>query len=284
MRFIILSTLIAYLKYAGAEVTDKACDGIVIHNVKHEQQVLKEIHAPYQLAIDYNTNTLFFSHSKDRSHAEFNSAYINLNTNEYRKITGINGGFANAVDLQGNVVYLGGKDGVYRFNYETNHARHMDGTDYNIWQLFFKKDLYYSSYQEAYILKDYHSYRVPELNGTKALFVAVDNYDNIYFCNISGLFVHRKADNHATFVGDYQNINGFTTDMNGKVFFSTDDGLYYINDDTKKVETLAVIGGGDVHGMAVEADGSIIYATASSLIRLKPTETHCNINNENKNP
>lgn len=283
MRFIILSALIAYLEYAGAQVTDEACDGIVINNVIHEQQVLKEIHAAYQLTIDYNTNTLFFSYSDDKSGSAYDSAYINLNTNESKIIKGINGGFASAVDEIQKVVYLGGKDGIYRFDYATKVATHIDGTNHNIWQMFFKKYLHYTTYpeEEVYIFKELQSSRVPELNSTKGLLIAVDNYDNIYFWNSTGLFVHNNADDQVTFVGDYD-VNGFTSDSKGKVFFSTGDGLYYINDDTKKVETLALIGNGEVFGMAVEADGSIIYASLNSLIRLKPTNVNC-YNNDNKN-
>ncbi|XP_039749549.1 ommochrome-binding protein-like [Pararge aegeria] len=272
MKFIILLSLLAY---ANARIPIENCDGIVVHNIKHEQQVLKnDIKSPYQLALDYNTNTLFFSYSSSDPEKSFESAYINLKTNEFKIITGINGGFANAVDEKQNIVYLGGRDGIYQFDYETKVATHIDGTDHNIWQLFYKKDLYYSKYPEehVYIFKDHQSHRVPELIDTQGMLVAVDNFDNIYFSNSSGLFVHKKIKNYISYVGDY-NINGFTCDVNGKIFFSTPDGLFYIDDSTKKVEKLTSIE--TVYGVAIEADGSIIYASEDSLIRLKPTKTYC---------
>ncbi|XP_034829649.1 ommochrome-binding protein-like [Maniola hyperantus] len=279
MKFMLV---LALLVYAEARITIENCNGTVVHNIKHEKQVLKSnIRSPYQLAIDYNTNTLFFSYSSDDPDSTFDSAYINLKTNEFKIIKGITGGFANAVDEQGNVVYLGGQDGIYKFDYETNVATHLDGTDHNIWQLFFKKDLYYSKYpeEEVYIFKNHQSYRVPELTGTKGMLIAVDNFDNIYFSNSSGLFVHKKAKDYTSFVGDY-NLNGFTSDINGEIFFSTPEGIYYVNENTKKVEKLTSID--NLYGAAIEADGSIIYASEDSLVRLKPTKTYC-FNNEKKN-
>lgn len=37
-----------------------------------------------------------------------------------------------------------------------------------------------------------------------------------------------------------------------------------------------------VNGMAIESNGNIIYANDNSLIRLKPTKTHC-FKNDKKN-
>ncbi|XP_023948988.2 ommochrome-binding protein [Bicyclus anynana] len=279
MKLIILLALFAY---AGARIPIENCDGIVVHNIKHEPQILKSnISSPYQLAIDFNTNTLFFSYSSSDPDKSFESAYFNLKTNEFGIITGIQGGFANAVDEHRNIVYLGGQDGIYQFDYETKAAKRLKVTDHNIWQLFFKKDLYYSSYpdEHVYVVKNDQPHRVPELIDTKGMLVAIDNLDNIYFSNSSGLFVHKKIKNYISYVGDY-NVNGITYDLNGKLFFSTPDGLYYIDDNTKQVEKLTSIE--NVYGIAIEADGSIIYASEDNLIRLRPTKTYC-FNNEKKN-
>ncbi|XP_045780199.1 ommochrome-binding protein-like isoform X1 [Maniola jurtina] len=281
MKVILVVVLLSY--YAEARTPTENCIGAtVIHNIKYEHEILKKLRIPYQLAMDYNTNTLFFSYSKDNKDIIYESAYINLKTNEFGTIHGIATGFANAVDEHGNVVYLGASDGIYQFNYETKVATRLNGTDDTIWQLFFKKDLYYTKFpeEEIYIFKNNQSHRVPELIDTNGRFVAVDNSDNIYFSNTTGLFIHKKITDNTSFVGNYYDVNGFTYDINGALFFSTPQAIYYINDSIQEVEKIASFD--SLYGIAIEADGTIIYALEDSLVRLKPTNTYC-YSNETKN-
>ncbi|XP_047528913.1 ommochrome-binding protein-like [Vanessa atalanta] len=276
MKLLVLLVVLAYS--ATARIIDENCDGIIVHNINHIKEVLKEnIDSPYQLAIDYDTNMLFFSYSSYDNVSKFISAYINLKTNEFQIINGINGGFANGVDGRSNTVYIGGNDGIYKFDFESKRAQHIDGTTHNIWQMFFKNDLYYTNYpqENVYVYKDGESERVPELLETKAMLVAIDNNDNIYYSNSSGLFVHKKAKNYVSYLGDY-NLNGITSDISGNLFFSTPDGIYSIDDKSKRIEKLATIT--NIYGVAVESDGNIIYASQDSIVRLKPTKTHCFVN------
>ncbi|XP_045765809.1 ommochrome-binding protein-like [Maniola jurtina] len=265
---IFLSLLVA----CGAEtrMINESCYG-GFKNAKKE--VLKnDISSPYQLAIDYDTNTLFFSYTREDSEkSTFESAYINLKTNEFNIIKGIKGGFANAIDQENHIVYLGGENGIYKFDYKTNLAKHIDGTSGKIWQMFFKKYLYYTTYpeEEVYIFKNGQSYKVPQLSHTRGMLIAIDNADNIYFSNSSGLFICADISN-ITNIGDY-NINGFTSDVNGNLFFSTPNGIYAIDSNNKSVKQLVLID--DIYGVAVEHNGNIIYASEDSIVRLEPTKT-----------
>lgn len=276
MKIIGLFVLFAYS--VVARVIDETCDGVIVHNIYHNKEIIKEdINSAYQLAIDYDKNTLFFSYSKADVGSMFNSAYINLKTNEYKEIEGINGGFANAVDGQTKTVYLGGSDGIYKFDYETCRATHIDGVNDNTWQIFIKKNIYYTTYPDeyVYVYKNSQSERVPEMLETKAMLVALDNNDNIYFSNSSGLFVHKKVKNYVIFLGDY-NLNSITNDVNGNLFFSTPEGVYFIDDKSEQVKKLVSID--NIYGVVVEKDGNIIYASENSIVRLKPSKTNCIVN------
>ncbi|XP_038220211.1 ommochrome-binding protein-like [Zerene cesonia] len=269
-----LLILLAVLTLAQSRYTEDKCSGIIVHNFKHEKEVLKsEVTSPYQLAIDYDTNTVFFSYSSEGENV-FESAFINLKTNEFGNIPGISGGFANAVDSKKNIVYLGGRDGIYKYNYESKKAEHLDTTNDNIWQLFYKDALYYSRYPDetAFVLKNNKFEKVPELGNTRAFLIGLDNYRNIYFSNSSGLFFYKMANGLIDYVGDF-NVNGFTSDINGNLFFSTPDGIFFINVDKKEVERIAEID--SVYGVAIEADGNILYASYDSIIRLKATKNLC---------
>ncbi|XP_069358463.1 ommochrome-binding protein-like [Maniola hyperantus] len=240
-----------------------------------EKEVLKnDIGSPYQLAIDYETNTLFFSYTReDSGKSTFESAYINLKTNEFNIIKGIEGGFANAIDQENHIIYLGGENGIYEFDIMTNFAKHIDGTSDKVWQMFFKKDLYYTTYpeEEVYKFNNDQSSRVPQLSHTRGMLIAIDNNNNIYFSNSSGLFICAEKSN-ITNVGDY-NVNGFTSDVNGNLFFSTPNAIFTIDGNNKSVKQLVLID--DIYGVAVEHNGNIIYASEDSIVRLKPTKTLC---------
>ncbi|CAH2105602.1 unnamed protein product [Euphydryas editha] len=268
--------LIVFFVYSVvSRVIDEKCDGVIVHNIHHNKEIIKEnIDSAYQLAIDYDKNMLFFSYSSYDSQSTFRSAYINLKTNELKIVEDINGGFANAVDSQTKTVYLGGNDGIYKFDYVTNKAIHIDGTTDNIWQMFVKKDLYYTIYpdENVYVFKNGQTQRVPELLKTKAMLVALDNNDNIYFSNSSGLFVYKKAKDYVSFLGDY-NLNSITSDINGNLFFSTPSGIYSIDDKSKTIKNLVSID--NIYGVVVEKDGNIIYSSRDSIVRLKPSKKTC---------
>ncbi|XP_050667673.1 ommochrome-binding protein-like [Leptidea sinapis] len=273
--------LLSILASARSRATER-CDGIIVNKINHEEIVLKSgINSPYQLAIDYDTGYLFFSYSANDDEV-FKSAYINLKTNNFGIIPGVSGGFANAVDSRKHNVYIGGRDGLYKFDFDSKSAKHIDGTDDNIWQLFYKDELYYSRYPDeaVYMYKEGRCERVPELQDTKAMLVALDNYKNFYFTNSSGMYMHKKSNGQRGFIGDF-NANGFATDINGNLFFSTPDGVYFINVEKKEVERIAAIG--NAYGVAIGGDGSIIYASQNAIIRLNPTETFC-IVDEFKSP
>lgn len=263
------------LAFSQARVIDTECDLVSIHNINHEKQVLlKNKNSPYQMTIDYDTNTLYFSYTASGELDDtFKSAYINLKTNEYSTIPGISGGFASAVDRHSQKVYLGGGDGVYEFDVSTHKATHIDRNGNNIWQMFFSDKLYYTAYpaEQVYTFKDGLSNLLPELQDTKALLVATDSKNNLYFKNSSGLFYYKKSNSETVFLGDY-NINSLTADINNNLYFSTPGGFYNI-DKNQGVNKLADVY--DVYGLVVESDNNLIYATSNSIIRLTPTKKEC---------
>lgn len=241
-----------------------------LYNDNNYKEILKDnVGSPYQLAIDYDTNVLFFSYSLNENYMKFYSGCINLKSKEFEIIKGIKGGFAQTVDRQTKTVYLGGADGVYRFDYKTKTAKHINVTTQSIWQMFFKNNLYYTTYPEehVYVYKDGQSQRVPQLLGTKGMLVAIDNADNIYFSNSSGLHVYEKNIGVIQFLGDYI-LNGITSDINGNLFFSTPNEVFSINSENKTIKKLFTMD--DIYGIAVESDGKIIYGSENGIIRLKP--------------
>ncbi|XP_047984093.1 ommochrome-binding protein-like [Leguminivora glycinivorella] len=272
-----LITTLALLAVCHAHIIKPACDLLSIQNIIYQKEVLKEnVNEPYQMAIDYNTNTLFFSYSAVNPTTEatvFEQAYLNLKTKEFNSISGIIGGFAATVDNTNNNVYLGGRNGIYAYDYEKNKATHVNPNGYSIWQMFFKDKLYYTAYpqERVYTFEDGNSIILPELSRTMVQLVALDNDLNMYFSNSSGLFLLNKSDNVIAKLGEYT-INSFTADINGNLYFSTPSGFYKI--DKKNVLQLADVD--DVFGLVVDGDNNLIYGSGDKIIRLSATtKTNC---------
>ncbi|XP_061711109.1 ommochrome-binding protein-like [Cydia pomonella] len=268
---------LALLAVSYAHIIKSACDLLSIQDIIYQKEVLKKnVNDPYQMTIDYNTNTLFFSHSRanpKNNEDVFESAYLNLATNEYNIIPGILGGFSAAVDNNKHKVYLGGRNGIYEYDYETKRATHVNPNGYSIWQLFFKDKLYYTAYpqERVYTFEGGKSLIVPELKRTSAQLVALDNNYNMYFSNSSGLFCLNKSDKNIIQLGEYT-INSFTADVNGNIYFSTPSAFYNI-DNNQKVNKLVDLD--DVFGLVVDGKNNFIYGTGDKIIRLSPTQNKC---------
>lgn len=262
--YIVLLTL-------GQTLGNRNCENASFKNSEIETLAIN-FTMPYQLAVDPNTNTLFFSYSLQNSEESFKIVYLDLNNQKRGEVTGISGGFAQTVDVKNRVVYLGGSDGIYQFDYETKSANRLNITKNSIWQMFFKEYLYYtiSLNEEAYVYKDGVAAKVKQLENTRASLIAVDNNHNIYFANSSGLYVNDN-DNAIKHIGDYI-INGFTSDINGNIFFSTLDKIYSIISGTSVKQIIEL---NDIHGLAIDAKGNYIYSTYNTVKRLKLDVTNC---------
>lgn len=271
MRIFIVAILLAVAETA---VTAGVRKCIWMHGKNHKREVLLDnIESPYQLAIDRDTNTLFFSFTA-RTDEMFKTAYFSLTTGRYAIVRGIRGGFANAVDT--NTVYMGGEDGIYTFDYATktaNASSHIK-EKVNVWQMFYKDGLYFTTYPEekAYVYKNNRTVEVSALQNIKAMLIAVTNENDILYFNSSGTFLYTRNDYKHTLKND-DIANGFATDMNGNVYMSSQNVIYYFNEHSQEFERLAKIN--DVYGIAIDSDGKIIYASKKSINRVIPAKGNC---------
>lgn len=277
MKLIILSTLLAL---ATARVVDNKitrCDGIIVNGINHEKEVLKEYtDKPYMMSIDYDTNVLFYTYTGPHA-TSFIPAALNLKTKENYIISGVSGGFATSVDPKTHKTYIGGADGIYGFDYQSKAVTKLDITTENIWQVFAKDGVYFTTYPDeyAFVYKNGELKKIAGIDDNKAMLVGLDKDDNIFFSNSSGLFLRPKDDEKTVKVGEYT-VNSFTADANGKLFFSTPTGIFSLNEVTKNDAKISKLAGiNNIYGAVVESDGSLIYAADNSIVRLKSTGQEC---------
>lgn len=270
---IILSTILA--AYAG--VIKEDCDGIKINNIYHDLEVLHEnLDRPYLLTVDHSTNIVYFSHSVlENEENEFKTARINLNTKEFKNIKGVNNGFAQTVDQKTHEIYIGGSDGIYKYDYGTDKAEFIGQKDVDIWNLYFKDVLYFSVYpsQFLYIFENGQASRFKDLEDTKVDSFVIDQNNTMFFTNATGLYSQQKGTKDTVLYEEFKvvGVRGMTTDINGNVYVCLRNGVYAVNKEIVGLEKVLDID--DAFGVAFDNDNNIVYGDASRLVRLKPNKS-----------
>lgn len=265
---LILSGLIAI--QAGVIKEENECNGVKINGVYYDTETLREdLDRPYLLAVDYSTNNLYFSYNVKENDDEFRSARLNLNTKEFHNIEGVTNGFAQAVDQETHEIYIGGSDGIYRYDYGNNKTEIIAERGSNIWTLYFKEVLYYSVFpaQFLYTLIDGESRRFVDLEDTKVDHFVIDNEDDIFFTNTTGLYSQKKGTKNAVLFKESPVLRSLTTDINGNVYACLQDGIYAVKKSSASLDKVVEINDG--FGLAFDNDNNIVYSDANRLVRLK---------------
>lgn len=270
---LILSSILA--AYAG--VIKEDCDGVKINNIYYDLEVLHEdLDRPYLLTVDHSTNIVYFSHSVVQNEEnEFQTARINLNTKEFKNVKGVNNGFAQTVDQKTHEIYIGGSDGIYKYDYGTDRAEFIGQKDVDIWNLYFKDVLYFSVYpsQFLYTFENGEASRFKDLEDTKVDNFVIDNTNMMFFTNATGLYGQQKGTKNAVLYEEFKvaGVRGMTTDLQGKVYICLRNGIYAVN--KEKVDLEKVLDVDDAFGIAFDNDNNIVYGDATRLVRLKPNSS-----------
>ncbi|KOB69904.1 Ommochrome-binding protein [Operophtera brumata] len=260
MRSILLlsSVLAVY-----AAVIKEDCDGVKINDIYHDLEVLHEgLDRPYLLTVDHSTNILYFSYSIEED--EFKTARINLNTKEFKNIKGVNNGFAQTVDQKTHDIYIGGSDGIYKYDYGQDNAVFFEANDTNIWYLYFKDVLYFSAYpsQFLYTIENGQTSRFKDLEDTKVDNFVIDNNNTMFYTNATGLYSQEKGTKNAVLFKEFPEtgVRGLTTDVNDKVHVCLRDGIYAVN--KEKIVLDKVLDVDDAFGLSFDNDNNLVYADA----------------------
>lgn len=266
---LILSSLLTI--QAGVLVDEANCSGIKINGQYYNEEILmQDLDRPYSLAVDYSPNILYFSYNiKGSSDDESRSARLNLITKEFSNIEGINNGFAQTVDQKTHEVYIGGSDGIYKYDYATNKAELYAQKGSNIWHLYFNQHLYFSIFptQVLYVLRDGNPSRFEYLEDTKVDHFVIDNENDIFFTNATGLYSVKAESKNATLYVENPVVRSLTTDKNGNVYLCLQDGVYAVRKSTQSLEKIYSIDDG--FGLAFDNENNIVYADAIKVVRLK---------------
>nr|XP_021181591.2 ommochrome-binding protein [Helicoverpa armigera] len=206
------------------------------------------------------------------SDQSFQSVVLNLDTGLASIIPGIRNGFASAVDQATGDVYLGGSDGIYKYNYCSNDIEKpalVHRTD--IFDMYFDDKLYFvdTGKQNLYAFKDNNKCLVTEVKENLIQHFVIDVNSDLYFVNPSGLFVLEKGSKSPVFVyGNDISIRGATTDAYGTPFFVAHNGIYSIDKESKQLVLVVTVNNG--YGLAFDRSNNIVYSEERSVNILTP--------------
>lgn len=234
--------------------------------------LLTGVRVPSKFSIDRLRNNLFFCINSDEfSNQSFYSVILNLDTGLNAIIPSIRNGYASAVDPSGSV-YIGGSDGIYRFNYDT---RDVDipgllvGVD--ICDMYFHKCLYFveTASQSLFMWKDDKKIEVEHLEGYVVQHFLVNTYGDILFVNPSGVHMLRKGTESPisfNIPSREAHFHGVTTDANGESYLIGQDGMYTVDMIERQVVRITPMNNG--YGLAFDKDNNIIYSNERYVAKL----------------
>lgn len=253
------------------------CNAVTVKNspTVHERETLKTgVAQPFMLAVDHSSNTLYFSYTIGplAKHSTI-SAKIDLETKEFKNISSVPNGFAQAVDNTNNIIYIGGDNGIYKYDPATDTADLYAANNSNIWLLHFHGDLYYAAAHPeeiVHVVKNGESFKVKGLDHMKIDMFAIDKDDDLFYSNETGLYGQRKGAKDADLYKLYDDAStrGLTTDKNGVVHSCMVDGIYVVNKDAKRLDKIIEMN--DIFGIAFDRDNNLIYSDENNVYLLKP--------------
>ncbi|XP_045451042.1 ommochrome-binding protein-like [Melitaea cinxia] len=239
-----------------------------------KQIILADVNIPYKFSLDRQKNKQFFCINADKfSDQSFQSVVLDLNTEIVNIVPNIRNGFASAVDQNTGTVYLGGSDGIYQYNYQTqdiNRPAILKGID--IFDMYFKDYLYFveTTNLDLYELRNNKKYIVSNLEEYGVHHFVIDSDDNIILANPGGLFyMHKNAKTPIRFSDGVQYIRGMTTDTEGNPYVIAKDGIYMI--DTDNEQPLKLLTLNDGYGIAFDKDNNILFSDERTVVKL----VHC---------
>ncbi|CAG9561199.1 unnamed protein product [Danaus chrysippus] len=239
--------------------------------------ILADVNIPYKFSIDRNNNILFFCINADEfSDQSFQSVELNLYSGCAKIVPSIRNGFASAVDQTNGIVYLGGSDGVYKYDYQTHDIRKpaiIKGID--VFDMFYKDCLYFvdTTNLDLFSLKNGQKSIVSTVEEYGVHHCAVDGNDNLIVANPSGLFYLPKGSKSPERIGNnVGNIRGITTDAKGEPYLIAQDGIYSIDCIDNQIKNILTLDNG--YGLAFDKNNMIVYGDERCVAKLVPWDAN----------
>lgn len=251
-----------------------ACDGVIFNHVYYDKhKVVGKVGRPYNLVMHKFSGTLFFSHTISYATVvDFGIMVCNLAKEDCVDVNGINGGYAIAYDAGNDDIYMGGHDGIYKYNFLTKSAEMFGEQGTSIWALFVRRNFYYIQYpsQKLYVYKDDGFVVVAEARNTEIDYFFVGKYGDIYFANKTALFKIERPSRQVIVLDDEIIMRQISEDGYGDVYFCGSNGVYIEDKPYHRIKRIADIE--NAFGLTFDERDHPIFSDLDSIYKLVPSD------------
>ncbi|KAI5641047.1 ommochrome-binding protein-like [Phthorimaea operculella] len=252
-----------------------SCGGLIFNHVYFDKDLIScSLGRPTNLMYHKFTNAIYFSHTlQNETEVDFAIMSCHLDKKECTDVKGIPGGYALAYDMGNDDIFMGGHDGIYKYNFLTKKADFFSERGKSIWALFVRRNFYYIEYptQKLFVYKDDTFVPVAE-----AMYIEIDQFfvsrfGEIYFANKTALYkVTKPAPKREVIVlNDDLVIRQIAEDNYSDVYFCANDGIYMEQKPAHHLKKLADIN--QAFGLAFDQHDHVIYSDKDCIFRLIPS-------------
>lgn len=255
------------------------CKGPIyrVNGVKYVREILKDVKSAEYLSFDAATNTLYFGYQTEESAYNTVFAKIDLNSNEFESLSGFQYVSGTAVDAKTNNLFVQASGGFYKYDKNTKKPELHFAEDYNIasysFMLFAKSDIVYFTTDTKWIvykIENGVASKFEHLENTEVKKLVIDDHDNMYYSNDTGLYRQKIGSQDAVYYQDTEllAVDGLVINAVGDVYAYVGlSGIYAVSRNTDVVEKIL---DDTARGLAFDGGYNIIYSDYTNLYSLKP--------------
>ncbi|XP_059049070.1 ommochrome-binding protein-like [Achroia grisella] len=271
---IILSAIIIVLvKYNETKQASKTkCETILVNGKNHKRVVMSNgINRPYQLSVSKRNHTIYFSYNTGFDNTStFEIGYIKKEHRVAIPISGVKNGFATAIDEKNNIVYFGGSDGIYMDDIsKSGNITHLIN-NHNIWDLFYKDDLYFITYPSRKLYK-YLGENKSEIQKSiyeKIYQFAIDGDEDTFITNKTGLYIIKNGTNDRILYEGAKVFRTIEINNKGVAHFCGQNEIFVANKHKHTLHKIADVK--DIFGLGFDHEDNIIYSNPHEIVKLLP--------------
>ncbi|XP_063543688.1 ommochrome-binding protein-like [Cydia strobilella] len=259
--------LILIISSASAQTFQQFC--LPFHNNYYQPIIVKEgVKDVQKLVLNRNDNTLYFIFNKVGD-LGYSLGYVNLNTNLAGVVDGIRNASSVTVDQVNNVVYAGGKEGLYIVK-SIDDRKELEKMPvfHDIFDIFFKGVLYFSTKRrEAFRVRNNVVYRLPALAGVSVEKIVLDDDNNILFTANRKLFRLKLGTRDIAMHEDLL-VDGIAVDEDFIPFVTTTQGIYVYNKYKYALDPVSNERLRSLNALTFSKEDELIYEAAGNIYKL----------------
>lgn len=292
LLLLLCALIVRYSFQSAIDTINEKCEGLDVRGRFHKEEVLaKGLNRPYQLSYYHEKHELYFSNNIGDDNKDEFEIQLLLKNGTVFSYDVVTNGFATAIDQENGIAYFGGSDGVYMDNLKEESKPQIIIEKQNIWDMFFKKHLYFITYPSQKLYKYKHDDGKKSGKGKKSnkhakskepehqtwihekiyQFV-IDGDDDIFITNKTGLYMINNGTEHRHFFEGETVFRAIELNNKGEAHFCGSNGIYVPLKHNHTLHKIAHVK--NIFGLTFDNDDHMIYSNPHQLVKLVPSE--CN--------